>query len=108
MTRGSMRPWVFMAEWWYDQLSSRGVDYFLDGWEDAGYETIMFGRLDLLDGKTVYPSFAPELALYQETSLRPPELPPHLASASERLKRAMEAVKKRGFGVCLFSPDPYL
>jgi hypothetical protein len=103
-----MRPWVFMAEFWFDRLDQRGIDYFLDGWQDAGYETVMFGRLDLRDGEKVYPSFAPDRSLYRDTTLEPPEMPAHLAPAAERLKRAMAAVKERGLGVCLFSPDPYL
>ena len=108
MANGRMRPWVFMAEFWFDQIDRKGIDYFLDGWQDAGYETIMFGRLDLRDQEKIYPSFAPDPSLYRETALEPPELPAHLAPAAESLKRAMAAVKERGFGVCLFSPDPYL
>jgi hypothetical protein len=103
-----MRSWVFMAEWWYDQLGTMGINYFLDGWEDAGYDTVMFGRLDLRDGDKVYPSFSPDRSLYRDTALQPPELPAHLAGAAENLTRAMAAAKERGFGVCLFSPDPYL
>jgi hypothetical protein len=108
MANGRMRPWVFMAEFWFDRIDQRGIDYFVDGWQDAGYETVMFGRLDLRDGDALHPSFAPDHSLYRETALRPPELPPHLAPAAERLKRAMAAVRERGLGVCLFSPDPYL
>jgi hypothetical protein len=108
MANDRMRPWVFMAEFWFDQIEQKGVDYFLDGWQDAGYETIMFGRLDLSDQGNIYPSFAPDHSLYRDTALRPPELPAHLGPAAESLKRAMAAVKERGFGVCLFSPDPYL
>lgn len=108
MVKGKMRPWVFMAEMWFDQLDAKGVNYFLDGWQDAGYDTVMFGRLDLKDGDTIYPSFSPDRLLYRNTLLKPPELPSHLGLASERLRQAMAAVKERGFGVCLFSPDPYL
>jgi hypothetical protein len=68
----------------------------------------MFGRLDLRDQDTIYPSFAPDPSLYRDTAFKPPEMPAHLAPAAESLKRAMAAVKARGLGVCLFSPDPYL
>jgi hypothetical protein len=97
---------------------------FWDELEAAGIEEVAIGWLALLDGAdaaTMWPrpedrnpralaavggkpvratavgAFRPNKALYEGLSILPPEMPPHLAEESKRLKTSIKEARRRGF-----------
>jgi len=90
-----LKPWMFLGR--IEVFETEGTERVLERLSGAGIQDIVIG--DLFFGKS--PAFSPNLSLYRDTKVRPPEMPKSLESKARYLFEAIREAKQRGFRLYL-------
>ena len=91
----SLRPLMFMGQ--IQAFENEGADYIIKRLWDGGIREMVLGDLILSDGEVRGPAFAPNLDVYADTQVRPPNLPKGLENQSRIFRDAVKAAADKGF-----------